>query len=471
MLAVSAKSSPRDALRQSAALRNTLRSERIADFRLVRAREVLPGNCPKPQAGKDVNTTVVDKVVELSITDHYFCLYGQIEHLEVKTYYPRLERYRTTNETVVRNLKIAYRPPDSGSMLTISIEDLKYEIFCFLYAGISEVRSEADLPKVVKERASHFGLKYSIDFADSWMSEVLSGEYCYRPSIDRERVARYSLRSDLGAIVDQIREHGLEHYRKTDTRLNIREAEWVCERLAGSADFSGIRATDIPRTYAVWDAYAPDGESYLRKGIREMLEVLARQKGERVDPRTPEGFKIILGCFGDGFDSGKASINKFGSTMQGAFRHRGRPNYHLAIIDLINNDPSFGRIREIGVAPFDFPKSIDHTWKEPTGEPSDYARLATKALIKVLGTQHSVNPTTPDGFAVVWPFITQSCFQTQPINYWGTTLASCLCTAYKNCPSLAVKDLLEHDLDFEDVWASKPDLSLHTKRPERLKVG
>ncbi|MCB0337421.1 MAG: hypothetical protein KDD62_13990, partial [Bdellovibrionales bacterium] len=209
--------------------------------------------------------------------------------------------------------------------------------------------------------------------------------------------------------------------------LSLDEAENVC----GVLSQRRIHAQPFyfPKTKGVWQATAPDGVPYLMHATKELLQALGSKL--RVDYQKPAGFKAILPYLTvDTFRN--FSINQWDTKLSGVLNaYSSSPS--APVLELIERDRDFWRIKLIGIDGADFPHAPNYYFIDEHGNPTILARQKAFQLITKLarstrlpGSNRHAQYRNPEHFQYILKKLTGPRVQKTPINFWGTRLSTVL---------------------------------------------
>jgi hypothetical protein len=176
-----------------------------------------------------------------------------------------------------------------------------------------------------------------------------------------------------------------------------------------------------------------------------------------VDCTTVEGFKRLLPVF-DYKQFIDVPISYWGTTLGGMLSSVYQGSHIDAILDAVDRRPEFSKIKEVGIARYDFPK-VYYLWSEgsglsgkglPRGKPNDLARAMMKKFIVHVAEQRNVDATSKEGFEQLLPSFNVETMETLPLNVWETTAAGAL-YVYSSSPARAIGDVISKDSDFKRV--------------------
>ncbi|MBI2137840.1 hypothetical protein HYU12_04995 [Candidatus Woesearchaeota archaeon] len=243
---------------------------------------------------------------------------------------------------------------------------------------------------------------------------------------------------DIAGLTEDVIEFGPKAaLSEKGLRLLIKEAEEIASRL--QARGISIQPYDIPFTYHVWQSSDGNNVPYRRLAVKEFVNAVSLEK--RVNCTTVEGFRELIPEL-NAERLRKTPINAHGTTLGTLVR-----DYRISdlVIDLVDNDGEFSKIRRVGLAPHDFATVPQNYLTDKKGKPTDNARRMTGLLIAKVAELNGVQDyLSPSGFALVAPHLTALSFKTLPINIWETTTGSLLHHAYSDSPYHAVRDWAEH---------------------------
>lgn len=207
-----------------------------------------------------------------------------------------------------------------------------------------------------------------------------------------------------------------------------------------------LRGYDFPAApQSTWKTAAGKPSDLAREVTKIMLLLLAEDAN--ADPKTFAGFKKVLPLVKNEVFH-KRPINEWGTTLGGMLANAYGESASRAVCDLVEHDPDFAIIKQIGIKPRDFPNAPKCTWREKkTGEPTDDARELTGLILDRLAARLGADPSTIEGFAQILPHWGIRLFS-EKLNVWDTTGKTMLTRSYGGSPSGALFDLLEHDPRF-----------------------
>ncbi len=144
-------------------------------------------------------------------------------------------------------------------------------------------------------------------------------------------------------------------------------------------------------------------------------------------------------------------VTFWGTTLEGLVSSRTfGGSCTKAVLTCIKHRPAFKRIKDSGIAEYDFPTVPFRTWSNGRGQPTENARKATRLLLEQIAREKGINPYTPVGLKELLEHVKLKDFQCRRITTWGTTLPVMLRQAYGSSPGRAIQDLLKQDLAFNE---------------------
>jgi hypothetical protein len=232
---------------------------------------------------------------------------------------------------------------------------------------------------------------------------------------------------------------------------------------------AGLQPYDFPSApRGIWRDGNGKPTDVARKLTKDLIKTLAKQKS--VDYRTVDGFKRLLPEI-SWYNFTNTSINVWGTTLSGMLSHAYNGSNVAAVLDVIDKDSEFTKIREKEIKPYDFPKAPQRIWVDKKGNPTEHSRAVVREFIKKVAGKKGVNYGTFGGFKELLEYFTSDNFYSLEVNDWGAKAGSALVQAYNSSPSIAILDVLKHYDEFKK-WRTRitPDMlkGMRSKRKDRL---
>ncbi len=174
----------------------------------------------------------------------------------------------------------------------------------------------------------------------------------------------------------------------------------------------------------------------------------------KVDPTSVDGFRVILRRISA--RDFQAEFNEWGRSGSGVLSNIFENSPSKAVIDLVENDPDFSAVKEIGVDQFDFHRCAPGYWsKGPEGLPGRGARLVSLRLfLKVAGTKREPYLRNKEVFLEVCREMLSPRVYSTPLNGWGTTGKRMLHNGYRDSKEALLRDLVREggNFDYAQCW-------------------
>ncbi len=222
----------------------------------------------------------------------------------------------------------------------------------------------------------------------------------------------------------------------------------VLELIENDPSFSAIRDAglkiwdfaQVPANF--WKASDNQPGPNARRALRELIERIAEE--ENVSPYTVEGFRTLLPAFSRG-DLFNRPINVWGTTLLGLAAECYSSSPSRAVLDLVENDPAFGAIKDAGLSSYDFEIVPRGTWQHSEVDLRAEARPLVVDLIFQIGKFAGVDPATPEGFKKILPVLIRWSVEQVSVNNFGLKLKRHIKKAYGDSASEAFFDAIENE--------------------------